>query len=297
MSKFESFTRHTKRADGISGRGLQSGEEVSEGYPSITKEGEEKAREVARKEYKEMIEKLSSNGIIFLGGSSEEGRTKDTAEIIGLELKDMYEKDESVVILDRKDIEPLGKKVQKDEKSYEEIFKDIADSNSGKKIVIVYPLFLKELSLRPDFRDKKTGEHTEFSREILKDIGQDQKAAARRWIESNGEVVNEKGKTIKIKNLEEIVKSQLESFKRLKKFAKRFSGEREVSVGIVGHGWKLDALAIYLANRGKITPEAFKKLFSGKPIDQAETGKVELGDDMKFSFRGKEYEIAPAMLE
>ena len=92
------FSRHTKRADGSMGYGPESHERPSESYPNITIEGEEKAREVANSEFFEVVENSSQDSVLFIGGSSEEERTKATAEVVGDELAEKFKDNEDVIV-------------------------------------------------------------------------------------------------------------------------------------------------------------------------------------------------------
>jgi len=144
--------------------------------------------------------------------------------------------------------------------------------------------------LRPHHRDKETGEHTEFAKEIISKTGTDEKAAVKEWFDASE-------KSDEVPSPQETAEAHLEAIKRLRIFASNFSGRRPVSVGIVAHGWQLDALALYLANHGKVDAEAYEKILQGKPIDQAETGKVliEKGEAV-FIYRDKKYNIARDLL-
>ena len=63
-----------------------------------------------------------------------------------------------------------------------------------------------------------------------------------------------------------------------RQIAERYAKDRPISIGMVGHSWNLDALATYLANDGKVTPEGFEKI-GGKLIGETQLGKIEIPED------------------
>ena len=294
------FARHSKRADGSLGYGASEHERPSEKYPSLTIEGEEKARELAKGDFAEMLENSAKDAILFIGGSSEEDRTKATAEIIGDELAKKYRDDETVVILSKSDIENIRENV-KDKSSVLQEIQKLIDSNKDKKLVFTFPLFLKEFSLRPHHREKETGEHTPYMKELLETTadadGQYQELeAAKEWFRNEGKIEKD-GETLQVPSPQKTAENHIVGINRLKKFAKKFAGDREINIGFVGHGWQLDALAVYLANEGKVNSESFEKLFGSEIMEQPESGRVEISENKAtFFYRGRKYKTPDELL-
>lgn len=285
------FSRHTQRADGSIGYSPEEAEKISERYPSITKEGERKAREMASQKFIGMVDTMDKNGILFIGGSSEEERTKATAEVIGDELSNQYQENESVNVYTKQDIDNLREQAKEDGGKVLDKIKRAITDHPDQKLIFTYPFFLKEFSLRPHHRDKKTGEHTAYMKELLRQVGNDEQKAVLEWFRNEGKIVSE-GEELKVPSPQETAETHLSGIKRLREFAKRFTGQRTISIGFVGHGWQLDALAVYLANNGKVNAEAFEKLFGSEEIKQPESGKIVLKEDkIVFSYRGKEYQV------
>jgi len=286
------FSRHTERADGAMGYGLESDKKPSEKYPSVTNEGERKAREIARSDFKDLIEHSAEDSILFIGGASEEQRTKATAEIIGDELANEYQESEQVVVFTKDKIDELHGRAKKEKISILKIVKSFIENNPDKKIVFTFPFYLKEFSLRPHHRKKETGEHTDYILEILKKTGRDENAAALEWFKNNGRIETADGRVLEVPSPQQTAETQMAGINRLKEFAEKFSQGRQVNIGVVGHGWQLDALAVYLANKGKVNEEAFKNFFGNQIIKQPETGTVSInGDAAKFNYRDKEFEM------
>lgn len=272
-SEIDIFSRHSIRSDGEMGLGnLKPEDRPSERFAALTEEGEEKAREIARNEYSEIIEKkMEENGVLFLGGSSEGNRTKETAVVIGDEVSKLYQGRQDILILNKDVIAELKEDAKKERGKVLDKIERIIKNNPDKKIIIVYPLFLKEFSLRPLFREEKTGEHTDFSKNIFSKAGHDEQAGAIEWLKK--EENQKEGESAK-----DVSSKHVQGIRRLRQFARKISHDRQLCTGFVGHGWNLDALALYYANGGKIDREAFKELFNDQVIEQAETGWVELKD-------------------
>jgi len=286
MKEINIFGRHGPRSDGMGGTGRDlEGEKTSEVYPFLTEKGVEKVRETAEKYYREVIEKMDSDGVLFLGGSSEEPRTKSTVEIIGASLKELYKDREDVLVLDLEDMTNLfqgGGFLEKISR-----INSLINDNPGKKIVIDFPLFIKELSLRPAFRKMGTGERTEYTDKLLEEENFDPQRAVLRWLSGEGKLGN-----LDSINPQLAAEKGKQGIDRLRKFARAIAGGRQINIGVVGHGWLLDVLAIFYANGGKVNREAFKKLFDDKSMDQAEAGYVEIDDGEKLvlHYKGEEFE-------
>lgn len=284
------FSRHTIRADGEMGRGgLEADDSPSERFPAVTRKGEEKAREVARNQYTEIIDGMEENGILFLGGSSEEDRTRQTAEIIGDELLELYKGQEDILILDKDGIEKIREEAIKEDGKALDKIEEIIRSNQDRKVVLCYPMFLKNFSLRPGFRDAETGEHTEFSKQIFNKVGYDGQNGAIEWFGNKGKI-DAGGDIISGPVPEEISQQHIEGIERLRKFAEKFSHSRQINIGFTGHGWNLDALALYYASGGDVDKKIFKDLFDEQVIEQTETGWVEVKNGKAIlHYKGKEF--------
>ncbi len=101
---------------------------------------------------------------MFMGGTSEIARTKSTVLIYENEIRDIISEQERDDILiftpeDLKNIEGYSNKV-------DFLVKKIAD-NPEKKIVIDFPLFIKEFSFVGGFTTEE-GKWTQYAREMLK---------------------------------------------------------------------------------------------------------------------------------
>ena len=292
------FSRHTNRADGSMGYGLESNQSPSEKYPSLTAEGEERAREIARSNFRDLVESSVDGSILFIGGASEEQRTKETAEIIGDELERVYPENGEVMVFTKEKIDELRARAKHDKGSIIDMIESFCRDNADKKIVFTFPLFLKEFSIRPHHREKETGKHTEYISEILKKTGLDENAAALEWFENKGKIETEDGQVLEVPSPQQTAETHIAGINRLREFANKFAQDRPVNIGMVGHGWQLDALALYLANEGKVDAESFEKIFGSQVIQQPEVGSVKIQEDSAlFEYRGEEYKVPRDILE
>ncbi len=290
------FSRHTERADGSMGYSPEEADKISEQYPALTKEGEHRAREMATHEFAEMVDDMDENGILFIGGSSEEERTKATAEVIGDELSNKYKEKDETAVFARQDIDIMRKQAREEGGKILDKIRETIGKHSDQKLVFTYPLFLKEFGLRPHHRDNQTGEHTTYVKELLKRVGNDEHKAVLEWFRNGGKI-SLRDEELIVPSPQETAETHLRGMERLKQFAEKFSNQRPVTIGFVGHGWQLDALAVYLANNGEVNPEAFEKLFGSEEIKQPESGKIIVkGEKISFIYRGNEYQIPEEIL-
>ena len=228
---------------------------------------------------------------MFIGGSSEEERTKATANVVGEELAGQFGGREDVVVYRESDIEELREKAKEEHRSPLKMIQEIIGDNPDKKIVFVFPLYLKEFSLRPHHRDKETGEHTQYVKELLRRTGADEREAALEWFRNEGKIETPEG-VLEVPSPQETAETHIRGINRLCEFARQFIGDRPLSIGLVGHGWQLDALAVYLANNGVVNVESFEELFGGEPLEQPEAGRVRIREEgTVFIYRGREYEV------
>ena len=306
MSEQFFFARHTDRPD-------KSDSPESQQYEWITEKGVEIAQKAA-KNVVEMVEAAAADAVIFIGGSTEEQRTKSTAQVIGDALAVKYAEDPNVTVLTYSQIESLRKAEDKPEefKILNEV-KRILDENADKKVVIDYPLFLKGFSLRPHFRDQ-SGVVTELSRKTVNSARQEyaeELANVDTTEDPNLRMKEEEAAGAKVymkmqdtdeahalggQTPQEYAEAQLRDINRLRTFVKNQVGGRETVVGFVGHAWTLDALAAYLANSGEANYEGFQET-GERMIQLAEMGKVVINEEEAvLTYRGEDYNIPTEMV-
>ncbi len=239
MHKEDFFTRHSTKP--------KEGDPESPDFEDVSKEGVELARQRAN-EILELLEQAEDGTVMFMGGTSEIARTKSTTLIYGDEMRNIVleqKRDDILVFLpsDLEKIERYSNKI--------DYLVDRITSNPEKKIVIDFPLFVKEFSFVGDFTTKE-GKWTQYSQELLKRSGGDSEKAFRDWLDNQGVIDDLRGP-----NPKEIAEKQLAGLDRLREFVKKYIPDRPIIIGSVGHSLSLDALAVYLTNKGEVTVEAF----------------------------------------
>lgn len=274
-------SRHSMRPN------FRKGEKSAEEYFGISEKGVELAKERA-KEIAEMIEKSEPSSVIFIGGASEEPRTKSTAEAYGDELAELYKEREDVVVLTKKEIDNLEKENDNQSKKIDDV-KNVISNNPEKKIVVGYPLFLKNFSIRKSGAMISDREPSKFLDTLLKKHNFDEYELAKEWISNNGVLDGEN----KIASPEEIAKAYLDGINRLRSFAGKFSSGRPRVFGIVGHRPGIDFLITYLANNRRIDVESFEKVTGGSLSTETEIVNIDFADDkIAICYRGNKYELS-----
>lgn len=282
------FNRHSIKPDAA------KGDPADKEFSSLSVKGVELARERARTDVKALVEQSAPGSVIFYGAASNYARTKETAEIFGEELKKIFEGKNDILVLTKKDIDALNAKKKID------AIKKIIEDNRGKKIVIDYPLYLSELSLKDtgwylDDNEKQRSPYTEAL--LAKYGGKLSDAVLRDWIVNEG-VIRAKGadgkfQTITGANPTKIAKDSLHAVARLEAFAKRFTGNRPLVLGLSGHSFYLDAMLAYLAGKGEVSGKTFDMVSGGgKMIDPTEMTRINLTPSGgSVTYRGKPYQI------
>lgn len=267
------ITRHSKKPKG---EDLESTR-----YPGVSEKGVELTEERA-KELAEMIKKSEPGSVIFISGGTEMIRTKSTAEAYGDKLKDLMEDREDVVVMTRSEIQE-GARGKGYSKAVGEIVSEIK-ANPDKKIVVDFPLFLKELSpVLGGFFDKN-GKPTPWAAEIIKRNNGDEYTAFRDWLQTK-----ESAGDVKNSNPEDMAKKYKKALERLHEFAKDKIGDRPLVVGAVGHSWYIDAFLTYMVE-GKVDLESFDKVTGGGIIKETEMAQITIeGEKTRVNYRGKEF--------
>ena len=243
MNEGDFFTRHSteRRADDLR----------PDIFNGVSKEGVELAEERAE-EILKLFKDSDDGTIMFIGGTSDIDRTKSTALIYGQKMKQIVEKDKNIIVCLPDEVKPIDGYTGKIEYLAQKI-----KENPDKKFVIDFPLFIKQFSFMGTWTDNKTGEWTDYGNELMRRNNDNDEACLRDWLENQGKIGDLEGP-----NPKDVAERQLEGMNRLREFVKKYidDDKRPIIVGSVGHCWNLDALAIYLANNGEVTLEAFNEM-------------------------------------
>ncbi len=252
-------------------------------YQGISGKGLELAKERAS-EILESFKNEPKGAVMFLAGASELPRTKNTAEIYGEEIsKIISEKNyDDMAVITKRDI-------SKHEGGYTEIATEVKkeiEAQPDKKFIIDIPLFVKELGTSNRWGDGRGG-YSKYVMSLLTKYNNDEEECIKDWILNEGKLDGEVGP-----NPTKLAEEQLAGFKRLEDFAKKFLGDRPLVIGSVGHSWNLDALAVYLANNGKVDLEGYEKL-GVKMIKETQLMRVGKNKENEsvFFYNNQEYKL------
>jgi hypothetical protein len=285
--------RHTERVTSIHTQ--EQVRDESADYKAISEHGVELSRERAE-EIKATLDAAPKETVLFFGGSSEEQRTKSTTDVYGDTLRDLYKDDTRTLVFSKKDIDTLHNP-DRGVADTVRIVETFIAQNPDKKIVVTYPLFLKEFSLRPDFREKEAPHHLTRYSNALQPGGSAEHEAVEALLRSDGIEIGADGSIVRGPTALEVAKKYLTGIKRLREFAEKYAPNRPIMVGFVSHGLILDALTSYLANQGAPNAAAFRQT-GGRMIHSSEiaTVKIENGE-ATLEYRDKTYHVGPALLE
>lgn len=258
----------------------------SQTHPGLSEKGVEKAKEQKAREIKEIIDNAPDRALIYIGGATELARTKSTAIAAGEGLKTLYENDETVLVLIKEEILNQAGKTGSISSAIKKIIEIVeSDENKNKKIVVDFPLFVKELSFDRRWDAKK--DNFEYYDYLDKKYGDNEEGAFEEWSHTKGEnIEGSEGP-----NPETVAEEYLFGLDRLHEFAKKYFPERPVVIGAVSHRWDLDAAILKLIT-GEVSPKSLKEISDEKLTDTTEGATITIGgDQIKIVWRGKEFEV------
>lgn len=271
-----------------------AGDPGSEVYSGVSEKGIDLARERAG-EILELMNNEPAGTVMFLAGSSEIPRVKNAAKIYGEEMNRILKSsnNEEILIVSNENIKDISKKEDEsgDKPGYSQIVEEIAEkikANPEKKVIVDFPMFIKEFAFNNDRWAGKDGKMTEYVIKLLAKYNNNVEECLRDWIANEGKSGDLSGP-----NPTEMAKEQLQGIERLAKFAKRYLGEEgNLLIGSVGHSWSLDALAVYLTNNGRVDMEGYEKI-GGQMIKETQLMRVGKNktDKTCLFYNNKEYQL------
>jgi len=292
-----SLSRHAKSL-----RHSDSLDPASPEYPSLTKKGVEQAREATKTELWKMLNEAPAGIVLFIGPKSDQERTAHTAEVYGEELKKMVATNPEILVFTKQDIELMrsstrGKKGN--EGSVLASLRQRINENQNKKIVITYPLHVKQLAYSFQERWSTKGKKTEYFDLLLKKHNDNHAKAVHEWIREEGRLVTDDGRMLQGPTPDDIAKQYIEGLRRTYLFLKKQLGNRPILIHGTGHQWDLDAVATYLA-KGKVTYQNFIDVMgrSTEDINKHPIGESEVISNIEIhnktgkatlTYRGKKY--------
>jgi len=256
-------------------------------YKGASEKGVELAKERAH-DVLNLLENAKDGTVMFIGGASEVIRTKSLDHILGDEIKRIVQEKQrdDVMVMTQKDIAPQE---YKDSKGYTDIIRETTEkieANSNKKIIVEFPLFLKQFAMGRERWIDKNGDFTAYTKALLEKHNNNVTECLKDWIANEGQIGELEGP-----NPTKVAEEHLEGIKRLQEFAQKHIPDRPLIIGAAGHSLNLDALAIYLANNGKVDAEGFEKV-GEEMIKETELARVEIENGKsKLVYKEQEFPI------
>lgn len=241
-----------------------------------------------------LVENSRENAVVFVGSVTDEDRTKTSADIYNDLFEEKYRNREDVVLISKEDIQKIVDEAKQNKSPARTVLRNLKEmiaSHPDKKIIFSYPYLLKDLGLRPDFYHPQNGTPTPFHLAINMKAGDDPDLGALCWFQEKGKIALGP-LSIEGPEPDETAKRQLEGIANFMRITRFLAPDRQGMRVSFGHGWNLDALAIYLA-KGKVGAEEFGEVLDGKIFGNAKGFDitVEKNGEIKMHCRGKEFMI------
>lgn len=277
-----SLSRHAKPL-----RNASEADPASTDFPELTQKGVEQSQETAQTDLLEILDQAPAGTVMFIGAKTDQERTGQTAEIYGNKLKEIAHDREGLIVFTKSDVDQIVRS-QGTTKGIAAIT-DLIHANPDKKIVIDYPLYIKQLGYEYQNRWTENGKKTEYFDEILKKYNGSHAEAIHDWIKNDGVLTTTDGRIIEGPKPEDVAKQYLEGIKRVHDFSKEQIGDRPIIVHAVGHQWDLDAVATFLA-KGHVTYADFMNVMgrSGEDVNKHPIGESEVISDISIDPKSKE---------
>jgi hypothetical protein len=272
------ISRHSKKGD------------YSQDYPGLSKDGVE----YSKQKTENIIQALKAadpGSIFFFAGVSDQPRTRSTADVYINALKEEIDKNNlDITVLDEERIKSAGT-------GPTDIIKNLSEeleNNPDKKYVVYFPMKLKENKLASRWMAEDGKNWSPYVMKLFEMHNNDNDKAFREWLINRGEIDGLKGP-----DPVDEAKLQIQGISRLGTFVEKHIGKsRPIIIGGVGHSWTIDAMLVYLANNGDVSPEGFDKV-GGKLIGESNFAKIaENGNgEIILVYNGTEYPVNRDLIE
>lgn len=257
-------------------------------YPGLSTEGAETAKTEKAVNFLEFLKDAGQGTVLFVGAASENLRTKSTAKAIGEGVKELIKHYalQDVMVIDWKDFEEI-KEEERPLKMGKRIT-EIVNENPDKKILVDLPLITRKYLSFGQWSDEY------YDKLVEKTGSKDKYDLAKYWMETGGAALD----GVKGPDPVEVAKDQIRVVRLLEDITIKFGvKERPMVYALADHSWHMAALAVYLANGGKIDKEGIEK-FAGEEAREGEMMpiKIENGQGV-LVYNGVEHPIDPKLVE
>jgi hypothetical protein len=269
--------RHTSPGEGV------------KDYPGLSVEGVEAAKTKKAAEFLDFLEGAEKGTVLYVGAASENPRTISTIKAIGEGVKELIKEQDiqDIMVINWKDFEGIKEDSPEKVRMGKRIA-EIVNENPDKKILVDLPL----VALRYLSFGQWSGAY--YDKLVEKTGSKDNYDNAKCWLETGGKPID----GIHGPDPVEVAKDQIRVVKVMEDIAKHYGVEKRPMVyAPADHSWHMAALAVYLANKGKIDKEGIQNI-AKEPVREAEMMNIKIeGGQGTLIYNGKEYPIDPKLIE
>lgn len=250
-------------------------DQASEKYEGISESGVELARRRA-KDIAQILEESNPATVLFVLGTSNLLRTKSTARIYSEELIQIFKDRPEYLVLTKETIESnLDNNANK--------VKRFIRQHPDQKIIVCWPLFVKEFSDPGNGFAEKNGEIAAFYTALENKHKKDADAMFHDWLKTRGRISND------LIGPDPTTVGRNFFINGVGKMRKLSPENRGVIFVINGQSWSSDSGITYAAE-GKVDMESFEKVAGGHIIEETELAQISISSDkVKVKYRGQEF--------
>lgn len=272
----------------------------SERYSEITQSGVELAK--ARiKPLIELVNKSAQNAVVFVAGTSDALVAQSSVDLYGDILKDELGKGQRNVVITFRDLKVLFPTLEpirtvqdlfQNGYKYKDVIQrlsEIVKQYSDKRVIIGFPLFMKELSMQKIGWVDSEGNFNKIANYLESKSPNNWYEQMVYWLENEHDGITDGipgPKPIDIAN------GYITAVNRLNQFAHKHilgSNQRPLVIGLVAHNWDIDLYLTKMAT-GKVDVSSFKKVAQGSVIGDSECALVQIEpDNTAVFYRGRSF--------
>lgn len=271
------LTRHANSA-----RHSEPDKPLSQDYLSLTERGVKQAEATAQEQLLSVITQSQPRTVYFILACSDQERTRDTARVYGAQLKKLAAARDDLVVATEEDI----RRIHAEQGTVTATLQKIGTlAQDPQKLVISFPLQVKELSYAYKDRWTKNGKKTDYFETLVGLFDGSHARAVHHWIANQGTLTAE-GRLLAGPKPKDVAQQYLDGMTKVHDFAQKIFQDKNVIVHGVGHQWDLDAVVASFVDP-EVTYGAFKHATGGNVIGESEFMKIALGKENTVQYRGK----------
>lgn len=248
-------------------------------YPGLSAAGVELAR-VKAQEIWSVIQQSPADTVVLIGGVSEAARTRSTARALALNLRQLAGTDALFISQD-----DLALEAQQNVTAAWRFIQNAIAEHPNTRVIVEYPLFLKQLSLVHNGWLDEQGNDCPFFVELMAQNGGDRDRALIDWAANGGVIDGVVGPSVA-----GVGAWYSQAIQRTVTVAEQLAPNRSILPLIIGHSWDVDALLGYVAGGGQIDLPIFNEVVAAGMIKPLEYAVLDFSDQSPtVTYRGARY--------